>query len=63
MDSGEAKFILSAYRPEGQDASDPRFAEALEQVRRDPILQRWFEDSVRLRRSNDGQAACKHAAH
>jgi hypothetical protein len=46
MDSGEARFILSAYRPEGQDASDPRFAEALEQVRRDPILQRWFEDSV-----------------
>ncbi len=46
MDNREAKFILSAYRPSGQDANDPRFAEALEQARRDPILQRWFEESV-----------------
>src|SRR5437667_2267932 len=46
MDNREAKFRLSAYRPGGQDASDPRFAEALEQVRRDPILQRWFDESV-----------------
>src|SRR5262249_16384856 len=46
MDNLEAKFILSAYRPGGQDASDPRFAEALQQARRDPILQRWFEESV-----------------
>ena len=46
MDSREAKFILNAYRPGGQDANDPRFAKALEQVRRDPILQRWFEGAV-----------------
>jgi hypothetical protein len=46
MDNREAKFMLSAYRPSGQDANDPRFAEALEQVRRDPILQHWFEESV-----------------
>jgi hypothetical protein len=46
MDNREAKFILNAYRPGGQDANDPRFAEALEQVRRDPILQRWFDESV-----------------
>src|SRR4029453_5157934 len=46
MDNREAKFILNAYRSGGQDAHDPRFAEALEQVRRDPILQRWFEQSV-----------------
>jgi hypothetical protein len=46
MDNREAKFILNAYRPGGQDASDPRFAEALGQVRRDPILQRWFDESV-----------------
>jgi hypothetical protein len=46
MDSREAKFILNAYRPGGQDASDPRFAEALEQARRDPILQRWFDESI-----------------
>jgi hypothetical protein len=46
MDNREAKFILNAYRPGGQDANSPRFAEALEQVRRDPILQRWFDESV-----------------
>src|SRR5712692_1374579 len=46
MDNQEAKFILSAYRPGGQDASNPRFAEALEQARRDPMLERWFRDSV-----------------
>jgi len=46
MDNREARFILSAYRPGGQDASDPRFAEALDQVRRDPILEQWFRDSL-----------------
>jgi hypothetical protein len=46
MDNREAKFMLSAYRPGGQEANDPRFAEALEQVRRDPILHHWFDESV-----------------
>jgi hypothetical protein len=46
VDNPEAKFILSAYRPRGQDADDPRFSEALEQARRDPILQHWFDESV-----------------
>jgi len=46
MDNREAKFILSAYRPGGQDASDPRFADGLEQARRDPILERWFSESI-----------------
>jgi hypothetical protein len=46
MDNKEAKFILSAYRPDDQDVGDPRFAEALEQARRDSFLQRWFEESV-----------------
>ena len=46
MDNREAKFILSAYRPGGQDANDPRFSEALQQVRRNPILERWFRESI-----------------
>src|SRR5206468_4376963 len=46
MDNREAKFILNAYRPNGQDADDPRFSEALEQVRRDPMLERWFSESI-----------------
>ena len=33
MDNREAKFILGAYRPNGQDAGHPRFSEALEQAR------------------------------
>ena len=43
MNNQEVKFILAAYRPGGQDATDPLFAEALEQVRHDPELARWFE--------------------
>lgn len=44
MDNEQAKFILQAYRPGGADAGDPQFAEALEQVRRDPGLAKWFEE-------------------
>jgi hypothetical protein len=46
MDNRETKFVLNAYRPGGQDASDPRFAEALEQARRDPVVERWFGESI-----------------
>ncbi len=44
MNNEEAKFILSAYGPGGEDASDPKFAEALEQVSRDPELAGWFKE-------------------
>jgi hypothetical protein len=42
MNTTEAKFILQARRPDGQDDADPRFAEALEQARRDPLLTEWL---------------------
>lgn len=42
MNTTEAKFILQARRPDGQDDADPRFAEALEQARRDPALSEWL---------------------
>jgi hypothetical protein len=42
MKNQDAKFILSGYRPGGQDASDPAFAEALEQAKLDPELGQWF---------------------
>jgi uncharacterized membrane protein YbaN (DUF454 family) len=48
MNNQEAKLILQAYRPGGQDASDPLFAEALEQCRRDPELQKWFAEESAL---------------
>jgi hypothetical protein len=39
----DAQFLLGAYRPGGQDARDPQFAESLVRVRDDPALARWFE--------------------
>jgi hypothetical protein len=43
MDNEEAKFILRAYRPNGADAGNAMFCEALEQAKRDPELARWLE--------------------
>ncbi len=43
MSNQEAKFILGAYRPDGQDANDPAFREALAQAAHDPELRAWFE--------------------
>jgi hypothetical protein len=42
MKNDDAQFILNGYRPNGQDAKDPAFAEALEQAKRDPALGEWF---------------------
>ena len=48
MDNEQARFILSAYRAGGQDASDSQFAEALEQARRDPQLAQWLAGETAL---------------
>lgn len=48
MNNQEAKLILQAYRPGGEDASDPLFAEALEQARLDPELQKWLAEENAL---------------
>lgn len=48
MNNQEAKLVLQGYRPNGPDAADPFFAEALEQVRRDPELQKWFNEETVL---------------
>ncbi len=42
MTNQEAKFILSAYRPGGSDATDALFAPALAQAQQDPALGAWF---------------------
>jgi hypothetical protein len=39
-----AKFLLNAYRPNGADAHDPAFRDALEQAARDPELGAWFKE-------------------
>jgi hypothetical protein len=43
MNTDEARFVLSAFRPDGRDAADPAFAEALAATERDPALRRWLE--------------------
>ncbi|MDA1272702.1 MAG: hypothetical protein O2960_01435 [Verrucomicrobia bacterium] len=65
MNNEEAKLILQAYRPGGQDANDPRFREALEQAQRDPELARWFanEHALDSRISAKVLAAIKPPAH
>ena len=47
MDNQTAKHILSAYRPNGADASDPRFSKALSQTRADPNLETWFHEEIK----------------
>jgi hypothetical protein len=42
MNNSEAKYILGAYRADGQDAAEPAFAEALRQAETDPDLGGWF---------------------
>jgi hypothetical protein len=39
-----AKFVLNAYRPNGADAQDPVFRDALEQAACDPELAAWFKE-------------------
>lgn len=43
MNNQEAKFILGTYRPDGRDAGDPMFTEALAHAERDPELRTWLE--------------------
>jgi uncharacterized membrane protein YbaN (DUF454 family) len=44
MDSQRAREILLLFRPGVSDADDPEFREALELVKRDPELRRWFDE-------------------
>lgn len=41
MNNQDAQFRLRAYRPSGQDATDPLFREALACAERDPVLRTW----------------------
>lgn len=51
MKNEEARFILGAYRPDGRDATDPAFLEAMAQAERDPQLRAWFEAQCRVDRA------------
>jgi hypothetical protein len=65
MNNEEAKLILQAYRPGGQDANDPRFREALAQAQHDPELAGWFANETALdtRISTRLQSAITPPAH
>jgi hypothetical protein len=43
MTNDEARLILCACRPSGQDAADPQVREALALAERDPALAEWWE--------------------
>lgn len=47
MTNKDASFLLGACRPNGADANDLEFAEALVQAERDPTLKTWFDDQRR----------------
>jgi hypothetical protein len=53
MDREQARFILRSYRPDGPDAADPDFAEALKIAAADPELAAWLE----FERLFDGELA------
>jgi hypothetical protein len=55
MTTQEAKFILSAFRPNGSDSSNPAFGEALQASAGDPALAEWFARS----RAHDAAVAGK----
>jgi hypothetical protein len=54
MNRDEAKYILRSYHLNGRDADDPQFQDALEMLKRDPELRKWFsfEQNVDQKLSN-----------
>jgi hypothetical protein len=55
MTTDEAKFILSAFRPNGSDTGNGAFGEALRFAGDDPVLGKWFAQS----RAHDAAIASK----
>ncbi len=55
MKNHDAKFLLQAYRPGGDDSADTQMTAALEQARRDPELGAW----LMREQSFDQQVAAK----
>ena len=50
MNGADAKFLLTAYRPGGEDAQEPEFREALEHTQLDPAVRVWLEREQRADR-------------
>jgi hypothetical protein len=47
----EARLLLSALRPNGQDANDPALAAALEAAKNDPALAQWLAEQQEFDRA------------
>lgn len=54
MNEKKAKEILSAYRPDGRDAEDATFREALEFCRNTPGMSEWLEAELARDRALSG---------
>jgi hypothetical protein len=50
-------LILQAYRPGTEDTNDPYFAEALQEMARNPQLSRWFTEEQAFDQAMTGQLA------
>ncbi len=50
MNTVEAQLILSAYRPNGADANDSVFEEALSFARCDPATKSWLSEQLNFDR-------------
>lgn len=48
MNNAQARMLLAAYRPGGEDANDPVFREAMRQSELDPLLTLWFAEERKL---------------
>jgi anti-sigma factor RsiW len=48
MNRDQARLILQSYRPAGQDAADPQFAEALALAKQDAELAAWFAEQQKF---------------
>ena len=51
MNHHEAKFLLRAHRPDGSDANDPVFADALAEAEKNPALKAWLDHEAAFDRA------------
>ena len=51
MDKEHAKFLLQSYRPDGADAQDSDFAEALQLAAEDRDLGEWLANEHSMKKN------------
>ncbi|MGK0186345.1 MAG: hypothetical protein ACI9R3_002128 [Verrucomicrobiales bacterium] len=48
MNLDDNRFVLAAFRPDTEDADDPRFRDALQKLQSDAELKSWFDEQNAL---------------